>query len=339
MSETNNTIKVDCDTTVSRKSFLKQSSLSLLGLGLLPFGASSLSIGDSKSRCSGRNSDDGDEERMRSISYNVFNGCIGYKGINGRELPPGDDSILVKTARDMGQIPKRIMLELALYQPNIINFSEATNEKVLAEMAKMLNLNYAFFPGAKNGEGHFPGSILTTYEIVSAETRPFVNKNRNDPQELFTRHWGKAKLRLPNGKTLTVHSAHLWPFKKEENDTRIRLNEIKELVAAIKYDLSKNSESVLLQGDLNHSPDMEEYQSLKNAGLVDTFIAAGIGDGYTINSIKPSKRIDFIYAVGALAGRIKSCRSLFEGNFRLNNEDPKGYALSDHLPVLVDFEL
>jgi len=144
---------------------------------------------------------------------------------------------------------------------------------------------------------------------------------------------------LPNGKMITVHSAHLWPFKKEANDTRIRLNEIKELVAAINDDLSNNSESVLLQGDLNHSPDMEEYQSLRNAGLVDTFLVAGSGEGYTIDSIKPSKRIDFIYAKGALAGRVKRYKSLFEGNFRMNNEDPKSFALSDHLPVLVDFEL
>jgi hypothetical protein len=30
---------------------------------------------------------------------------------------------------------------------------------------------------------------------------------------------------------------------------------------------------------------------------------------------------------------------LFEGSFRMNNEDPKGFALSDHIPVLADFEL
>lgn len=337
MSSVNkNTTRVKSEVAVTRKTFLKQSSLSLLGLSLLPLGVSSLNVNDGQVGYSGRNSN---EKRLRSIAYNVFNGCIGYKGINGRELPPGEDSVLVKTARDMGQIPKRIMLELALYQPNIINFSESPNEKVVTEMAKMLNLNYAFFPGAKNGEGHFPGSILTSYEIISAETRPFVNKSRNDPQELFTRHWGKAKLRLPDGKTIVVHSAHLWPFKKEENDTRIRLNEIKELVAAIKYDLANTSDSVLLQGDLNHTPDTEEYKSLNNAGLIDTFVAAGSGDGYTTNSIKPSKRIDFIYAIGALSRQIKHCMSLFEGSFRMNNEDPKGFALSDHLPVLADFAL
>lgn len=332
-SRKKNTDQLKPDDSITRKSFLKQCSLSLLGLNLLSLGAfglnsNSTEVGDSK-----KNNYDKDEKELRSITYNVFNGCIGYKGINGLELPPGEDSILVKTARDMGQIPQRIMQELALYQPNIINFSESPNENVVAEMAKMLNLNYAFFPGG------FPGSILTTYEIVSSENRPFLNKTNNNPKELFTRHWGKAKLRLPNGKMVTVHSAHLWPFKKEDNDTQIRLNEIKELVASMKHDLAYNSDSVLLQGDLNHTPDTPEYKSLNDAGLVDVFAFKGSGDGYTHNSIKPSKRIDFIYAIGALSKRIKDCAPLFQGNFRMNNEDPKGFALSDHIPVLADFEL
>lgn len=311
---------------------MKHSSLSLLGLSLLPFGASSLDFTKDAAVDIEKNEHGNDEKRMRSIAYNIFNGCIGYKGINGKALPP-ENSDLVKTARDMGQISQRIMLELALYKPNIINFSEGPSEEVVAKMAKMLDLNYAYFPGG------FPGAILTTYEIISSENRPFQNKSNNNPKELFTRHWGKAKLRLPNGKPIVVHSAHLWPFKKEENDTQIRLKEIKELVASIKYDLTNNSDSVLLQGDLNHTPDTQEYKNLNNAGLIDTFTAAGSGDGYTTNSIKPSKRIDFIYAIGALSKQIKECMPLFQGNFRMNNEDPKGFALSDHIPVLADFEL
>jgi endonuclease/exonuclease/phosphatase family metal-dependent hydrolase len=332
MSYNKNSVQTKSDISVTRKTFLKHSSLSLLGLSLLPFGASSLDFTKDAAVDIEKNEHGNDEKRMRSIAYNIFNGCIGYKGINGKALPP-ENSDLVKTARDMGQISQRIMLELALYKPNIINFSEGPSEEVVAKMAKMLDLNYAYFPGG------FPGAILTTYEIISSENRPFQNKSNNNPKELFTRHWGKAKLRLPNGKPIVVHSAHLWPFKKEENDTQIRLKEIKELVASIKYDLTNNSDSVLLQGDLNHTPDTQEYKNLNNAGLIDTFTAAGSGDGYTTNSIKPSKRIDFIYAIGALSKQIKECMPLFQGNFRMNNEDPKGFALSDHIPVLADFEL
>lgn len=309
---------------IPRKAFLKQSSLSLLGLGLLPFNVST-SVGETTHVSV-------NEKRLRTITYNVFNGCIGYKGINGSELPPGENSDLVKAARDMGQIPQRISLELALYKPNIINFCEGPSEEVVAKMAKLLGLNYVYFSGG------FPGAILTNYDIISSENRPFVNKERNS-KELFTRHWGKATLRLPDGKVITVHSAHLWPFRKEDNDTRLRLAEIKEMISSIQYDLANGSDSVLLQGDLNHSPDMPEYKSLQGVGLVDSFTKNVAGDGYTIDPGKPTRRIDYIYAAGRLSQQIQRSTSLFEGSFRMNNEDPKGFALSDHLPVLADFAL
>lgn len=332
------------DSFMTRKNFLKQSSLSLLGFGLLFSGVFQTGAGNAgaaEAEADGAREEDFDdvEGELRSITYNVFNGCIGYKGINSRELPPGEESALIRSARDLGQIPQRIMLELALYRPNIINFSESPGEEVVKEMAKISNLNHAFFPGRKDGKGNYPGSILSTYKIISSENRPFVGGERGDSKKLFTRHWGKAKLQLPNGKTVTVHTAHLWPFKKSENDTRIRLNEIKELVASIKYDLAHGSDSVLLQGDLNQVPNTPEYESLKRAGLIDTFAAKGIGVASTIDSRLPLSRIDYIFAIGDLANRIKSCTSLFQGNFRMNMNDPKGFALSDHLPVLAKFEL
>src|SRR5690606_27885684 len=138
MSCNKSTIQVNAHGSVTRKTFLKQSSLSLLGLSLLPFAASPLNFNNNQAGYSKNDNDDNDEKRMRSIAYNIFNGCIGYKGINGRELPTGENSDLVKTARDMGQISQRIMLELALYKPNIINFSEGPKEDVVAKMAKML---------------------------------------------------------------------------------------------------------------------------------------------------------------------------------------------------------
>ena len=319
--------------SVSRKSFLKQSLFTALGLGL-----SGSSFANGVVNLVAPNAETEDENKLRSISYNVFNGCIGYKGINSHALPEGDISDLIKAARHLKQIPQRIMLELALYQPNIINFSEGPSEKVLAEMANMIGYNYAFFPGGLDGKGKFPGGVLTNYEIVSSENRPFVNKEKNNLKELFTRHWGKATLRTPNGKTIVVHSAHLWPFKKSEEDTQIRMEEIKHLHLAINEDLKQKNTSVLLQGDLNHVPNTPENKALLSGKLVDTFVQAGVGEGNTANSIKHNRRIDYILAGGQIAQHIKSCRSLYEGNFMMHTADKMGFALSDHLPVMADFE-
>ncbi len=331
MSGNNNTTQTGAQRLVTRKAFLKQSSLSLLGAGLLPFAGAVASPVEPLSSNPGTNNTG--NKQLRTVMYNVFNGCIGYKGINGTALPPGDESTLVKTAREMGQIPKRMAMELALYKPDIINFCEGPSEEVVADMAGMLNLHYAYFPGG------FPGAVLTRYEIISAENRPFLHKERNNPAALFTRHWGRVKLRLPDGNIVSVHSAHLWPFRKEENDTQVRLKEIREIIASIQHDLANGCDSVLLQGDLNHTPDMPEYKSLQGVGLVDTFTKHTTGDGYTFDTINPTRRIDYIYAAGTLATQLQRSATLFEGNFRMNNQDPRSFALSDHIPVLADFVL
>jgi len=319
--------------STTRKTFLKQSALSLLGLTILPVlkGRTNPLPGSIGSLQIQRS-----PETIRSIAYNVFNGCIGYKGINGRDLPPGEQSNLVRNARELGQIPVRIMQELALYQPNIISFSESAGEETVANMAKQLGMRYAFFPGGKDRKGKFPGAILTDFEIVRAETRPFATPD-GDREELFTRHWGKAELRTPGGKSIVVHSAHLWPFAKEKNDTQIRLDEISALLDSVAHDTAHGADAILLQGDLNHAPDTPEYRHMNSGNLVDAFKAAGIGDGNTANAIKPAKRIDYIYCGGTLAKQLIMCRTLYEGCFRMNNDDPNGFALSDHLPVLADF--
>jgi hypothetical protein len=79
MSGNKSTTRAKTHGSVTRKTFLKQSSLSLLGLSLLPFSASSLNFNDQVGfiKKKGNNSD---EKRLRSITYNVFNGCIGEDG-------------------------------------------------------------------------------------------------------------------------------------------------------------------------------------------------------------------------------------------------------------------
>lgn len=94
---------------------------------------------------------------------------------------------------------------------------------------------------------------------------------------------------------------------------------------------------MLVIGDLNHTPDSQEYRMWIEAGWIDTFTAAGTGEGPTIPANLPTRRIDYILARGPIAKRIMESRSLHEGAFRLNDQDPRGFALSDHLPQFAVF--
>ncbi len=248
------------------------------------------------------------------IAYNVY-GCKGWP----------ENRPLAKKAVKKGQMAKRLAMELALYDPDIINFSESPSEAVTKEVAKLLGMHHVRFPSG----GNWPGTLLSKFEITESKNVPL---GYDRPKELFTRHWGRATIKLPSGESLIVHSAHLHPSP----DPTIRLKEIKAMLAAMKVDL-KAGRSMLLIGDLNHNPDTEEYKLWTDAGWTDTFAKVGKGQGLTIKADMPKYRIDYIMATGPVAKQVTESRPLFEGAFRLNIADKGSFALSDHLPQFAVF--
>lgn len=261
---------------------------------------------------------------FRTISYNVL-ACGGYPKTPANEW---------RFQAAQPQLLSRYTLELGLYRPDILSFSESVLRKDAEVVARQMNLRFAYFePGVPSYKGYpigFPGTIFTRFEILESENCPYAKGRMRDP-ELFTRHWGRALLKTED-EEIAFFSAHLFPHTPE-----VRMREITEVLAVMEPYL-KGGRSVLLHGDLNHRPDSPEYQRWIDAGLVDAFVAKGSGQPFTSNSISPRGRIDFIWVAGPLAKRVKGCRALFEGAFRTNPDDPQSFALSDHLPVLADFD-
>lgn len=251
---------------------------------------------------------------LRVIAYNVYV-CKGWP----------DDRPLAKTAVKKGQMARRLAMELSLYEPDLINFSESPSEEIAREVAGYLGMNHVRFPSG----GNWPGTLLSRFEITESENTPLGYER---PQELFTRHWGRGTVKLPNGESLIVHSAHLHPVP----DPTIRLKEVRAMLESMKQDLAAGR-SMLLIGDLNHEPDSEEYRLWLEAGWVDTFAKVGQGAGPTIKADEPLRRIDYVMAAGPIANQILESRPLFEGAFRVNVEDENSFALSDHLPQLAVF--
>ncbi|MBR9802098.1 endonuclease/exonuclease/phosphatase family protein [bacterium] len=258
--------------------------------------------------------DEKKQQPLRVIAYNVY-ACKGWP----------ENRPLAKKSVEKGQMAKRLAMELALYEPDIINFSESPSEAIAKDIAKHLGMSHVRFPSG----GNWPGTLLNRFEITSSENVPLGYER---PKDLFTRHWGRGAVKLPNGESLIVHSAHLYPFA----DPTVRLKEIKAMLASMKDDL-ESGRSMLLIGDLNHGPDSEEYKLWIDAGWIDTFAKVGEGQGLTIKADDPKYRIDYVMATGPIAEQISESRPLFEGAFRLNVADEKSFALSDHLPQLAVF--
>lgn len=253
-------------------------------------------------------------EPLRVIAYNIY-GLTGWP----------KQRTLAERAVAKGQMARRLAMELALYEPDIINFSESPREPLTKEIAELLEMNHVRFPSG----GNWPGTLLSKFKIIESQNAPMRGER---PKELFTRHWGRGTIRLPGGDLLIVHSAHLHPIP----DPKIRLQEIRAMIEAMEPDFEAGK-SMLLIGDLNHGPDTEEYQLWMDAGWVDTFAKVGNGKGPTIKSDVPKYRIDYVMAAGPIAERVTESRPLFEGAFRLDIDEKDSFALSDHLPQMAVF--
>jgi len=294
----------------SRREFLKAALAGSLACGS---GCSRLGIAPGR----------GGGPRLRTITYNVY-ACYGW-------VP---DEAKFKQRRDAAR-DKTVMVEMAgrfaealrPFGADIITFQESPAEWVIAEIAGRLRMRHVFFPSG----GNWPGAVFTPHEIVEAKNCPIVGGVR--PKDLFTRHWGRAVLKTPLGE-LVLHSAHLHP-----SDDAVRAREVAEILKVMEKDFTAGR-LFLFQGDLNHTPMRPEYARWLAAGLVDTFKTAGSGSEITMPrpTGEAPKRIDYVWAHGAMAQRAREVRVLNERPFCLDPNNPAAFALSDHLPVMATFE-
>ena len=254
---------------------------------------------------------------LRTITYNV-RACNGY--------PTTDDNrAVIDKART--QIPARIAMELALYEPDVVTFQESPAESVVADIADRMGMSHTYFSGG------YPGTVLTRFEITASTNKPLApSAGADDAEGLFTRHWGRAVLKTDDG-DLVLYSAHMYPGDRAD----IREKEVALMLAAMSADL-ESDRPMVFQGDLNHTPEGPEYQRWVAAGLHDALVARGDADSLTFPCTVPNRRIDYVWSNGPLADRLTECRVLFEGAFRTNPDDPKSFAVSDHIPVLAVFK-
>jgi len=223
-------------------------------------------------------------------------------------------------------MPARLAMELALYEPDVVTFSEAPTESAVASVARQLDMRYVYFTGEP---GHdYAGALLTHCPIVESANCPLRIGRR--PDGLLTRHFGRALLDTPLGQ-VAVFSAHLFPRKAE-----IRLQEVDLIMEAMRAD-RESGKAVLLQGDLNHLPTGPEYGKWRDAGLADAYAAKNTDEMGTVSSGRPARRIDYVWVNETLAARLVECRVLYEGAFRFNREDRAAFALREPLPLMATF--
>ncbi|MBP8131541.1 MAG: endonuclease/exonuclease/phosphatase family protein [Candidatus Hydrogenedentes bacterium] len=255
----------------------------------------------------------GAEARFRTITYNLRE-CTGW-GLRKEQQE--------RLARLRPQLPERTALELALYDAGVVTLIEAPPEDVVAHMARTLGMEY------RHANDASPGAVLTRCNILDwnpmpeGDAAPYTREQR-------PKHCARAVLETALGPVI-LYSIHFTARNEER-----RLRELATSLNVMKDDIA-SGQSLVVQGDLNHSQQAPEYARWVDAGLQDVFRLKGAGIAQTLGAAKPAMRIDYIWVHGPLAAQLQECRVLFEGAFRTNPEDPGSVGLSDHLPLMATF--
>jgi endonuclease/exonuclease/phosphatase family metal-dependent hydrolase len=182
-------------------------------------------------------------------------------------------------------------------------------------LAQLLNMHLAFganldldppVPGAPRRQ--FGTAILSTYRI-RATTNTLL------PRPLGGEQRGLLEARIKvRGIPVRVFNTHL------QHDSQVeRLDQ----VAQIREVLATATESMVLLGDLNATPDSPEIAGLTDR-LVDAWVTAGVGDGFTFDAATPHARIDYVMSSDNVVARTAAVVTT---------------DAADHLPVVADLAL
>jgi endonuclease/exonuclease/phosphatase family metal-dependent hydrolase len=242
-----------------------------------------------------------DERQLRVATFNIHHG-VGLDGV-------------LDLARIAATV-ERTGAQVVGLQEVDRHWSERSNFADQATLlAEQLGMHLAFganldldppTPGAPRR--HFGTAILSTYNI-----RAWTNTLLPRPLGGEQRGLLEALIKV-RGIPVRVFNTHL------QHDSQVeRLAQVDR----IRQVLATANESVVLLGDLNATPDTPEIAGLTDL-LVDAWLTAGVGDGFTFDAATPHARIDYVMSSGNVVARTAAVVTT---------------DAADHLPVVADLAL
>ena len=156
--------------------------------------------------------------------------------------------------------------------------------------------------------GQYGTAILSEHRIRESTNTLLPRPEGGEQRGLLEAH-----IRV-RGLPVTVYNTHLQHDSQVERLAQIAT--IRDIIAGV-------DESVVVLGDLNATPGSPEIANLTE-DLVDSWVTAGVGDGFTYDAATPHARIDYVMSSGDVVARTAAVVTA---------------DASDHLPVVVDLGL
>ncbi|MBI4428079.1 MAG: endonuclease/exonuclease/phosphatase family protein [Ignavibacteriales bacterium] len=190
---------------------------------------------------------------------------------------------------------------------------------MITMLSDLTGMTYAFGRIIDYQGGQYGNAVLTRFPILAEKNLHFEMLGEGEQRGLL------QLVVEARGHEIVFMNTHLDP---RDDDTQ-RLMCIKEIIGESE---SYGERAVFVGGDFNDIPGSRTHDSIK-AEFHDCWEIVGSGKGFTYPTENPSKRIDFLFLKKNKQNSFSSLswKPVFA---RVLSHDA-----SDHLPLLVEFEL
>lgn len=241
-----------------------------------------------------------------SQQLDVDNGftVVSYNIKHGRGM---DDNIDLKRIAD---VILETGADIVALQEVDIGVERSGRRDIVCELSELTGLKYqAFGKNLDHQGGDYGNATLSRYPITEYENVQF--------EQLGPELRGILSTVIEiQDRSLLLLNTHL-DFRSDDDSERLLYIQGARNEIIPKY----NVDAVIFGGDFNDTLGSLTYQNVTEF-LVDAWEESGDGDGFTIPSNDPEKRIDYIF---------------YSGNINPVNAWNPGTQASDHLPVAVEF--
>ncbi|HWP41867.1 MAG TPA: endonuclease/exonuclease/phosphatase family protein [Blastocatellia bacterium] len=234
---------------------------------------------------------------IRVMTYNIHHG----EGADGR--------------LDLNRIAEVILsqrADIVALQEVDRGVERTARRDIIAELAALTGMNYAFGKNIDYQGGDYGNAVLTRYPILRQENHHYKMMRQGEQRGLL-----QVVLKA-DGKQLLLLNTHL-DYRRDDAERLSNVDEIRQIRERYK------GLPAILCGDLNDTPGSRTHRKLEEI-LVDAWARIGKGEGFSYPSTQPQKRIDYV---------LVSKGKAFAPAGAWVVESPA----SDHLPVVVELKL
>lgn len=180
------------------------------------------------------------------------------------------------------------------------------------ELAALTGMSCVFSNNFHFQGGEYGNAVLTRFPIKRWNNRHYQMPGPGEQRGLL-----EVVLDV-HGRELVFLDTHV-DFRSDDTERLLNAAEILEAIQACR------GQPMILCGDFNDTPGSRTYQKIASE-FTDTWVGSRAGNGFTIPSRKPSKRIDYIWS--SKDNSIETLRAWVPAS-----------EASDHLPVVGEFRL